>query len=243
MGLKKDYLDYISESIVSTLGDMRGKRMLELGDQEMNDSTIAEKTGKEYFEKRGVVHTSFDLNGLHGALKVNLARPIENPAWQGHFDIVTNSGTSQHVEPTKAQYVCFMNMHKLLQVGGVAVHLVPDILELKTKGSWKTLCNNYYSREFFEMLAEENGYSLISTRVIDGNICACLQKQSDAPFMKNRAALLRHIHREKGGIIYPGINITWRGWYMLRMIHYSKHPMEIPGLLMRKSSRFIKRLR
>ena len=51
----------------------------------------------------GVQHTSFDLNAKHGALPVDLAQPIGDPRWLGVFDIVTNSGTSEHVEPLEAQ--------------------------------------------------------------------------------------------------------------------------------------------
>lgn len=234
MGLRVDYLDYILESIFSTLGDMLGKTMLELGDQEIMGGGIVEKTGKEYFEKRGVLHTSIDLNGLHGAIKVDLAKPIKNPKWQNHFDIITNSGTSQHIEPKKAQYICFMNVHNLLKVGGIAVHLVPDHVEMKTTGRWKNIANNYYSSQFFEMLAESNDYRTISIKIIDGNICTCLQKQFDRPFMKDREKFLKYILREKGGMTYPGINESWFKFYARRTFYYLKNPGGILGMIRRK---------
>ena len=51
MSLKTVYLDYILECISSGAGDLRGKKMLELGDQVIADEIIPEKTGKEYFGK------------------------------------------------------------------------------------------------------------------------------------------------------------------------------------------------
>ena len=73
MGLQPSYLDYIEECVTSQLGDLAGTRMLELGDQTIGAAGIDETTGKEYFENRGVQHTSFDLNAKHGALPVDLA--------------------------------------------------------------------------------------------------------------------------------------------------------------------------
>jgi hypothetical protein len=206
MGLQPGYLDYIQECVTSELGDMAGKRMLELGDQTIGVAGIPERTGKEYYENRGVQHTSFDLNAKHGALPVDLAQPIEDPQWLGAFDIVTNSGTSEHVEPLDAQYACFMNIHDFLKVGGISIHLVPDLDELEQRGYWQSHCNNYYTHGFFALLAELNGYTLVSSKVINGLRCACLRKTTDAPFTENRDALLAEIGRKTGGVVYSGIN-------------------------------------
>jgi hypothetical protein len=174
--------------------------MLELGNQHIKDNvegTIAEKTGKEYYQNRGVLHTSVDLNGMDGALKVDLSKPVPFPEWLGYFDIITNLGTSEHVEPKAGQYECFMNVHNCLKVGGIAVHMVPDFEELENRGCWKNHCNNYYSREFFKMLVEKNDYKLISLTSVDGNVWACVQKQRDVPFMKNREEFLGYIIRKQ----------------------------------------------
>lgn len=93
------YLDFIQKCIDSTLGELAGKRMLELGDQVIRGSLGPERTGKEHFETRGVLHTSFEMNGEHGALNVDLSKPITNPEWLNAFDIVANTGTFEHVEP------------------------------------------------------------------------------------------------------------------------------------------------
>ena len=148
MGLEPSYLDFIDECVAATLGELRGRRMLELGDQVIDHEAIPEKTGKQYYENRGVLHTSFDLNGQNGALRVDLSRRIRKPAWLGAFDIITNAGTTEHVEPFEAQYICFLNIHNCLRGGGVAVSIVPDVGELDRHGAWKDHCNHYYSHEF-----------------------------------------------------------------------------------------------
>lgn len=206
MGLEPDYLDYIQECVVATMDDFTDKRMLELGNQLINAEQIQERTGKTYYRNRGVLHTSFDLNGKDGAIRVDLSKPIGKKKWLNAFDIVTNSGTSEHVEPFETQYECFKNIHNCLKIGGIAIHIVPDAIELEERGLWKGHCNNYYTHEFFALLAELNGYQLISSKVINGTRCACLQKVTDSPFTSEKEELLAAITRKEGGIVYLGIN-------------------------------------
>ncbi|HSR56104.1 MAG TPA: hypothetical protein VLN73_07665, partial [Alphaproteobacteria bacterium] len=118
----------------------------------------------------------------------------------------TNSGTTEHVEPFEAQYTCFMNIHDCLKTGGISIHLVPDLDELEQRGWWKNHSNNYYTHAFFAGLAELNGYTLVSSKVINGLRSACLRKNSDAPFTEDREAVLEHIGRRTGGVVYSGIN-------------------------------------
>jgi hypothetical protein len=209
MGLKSAYLDYIYESVMATVGSLQGKRMLELGNQHIFETSIREKTGKEYYSNRGVQHTSVDLNGLDGAIEVDLSKPIEIAGWNEYFDIVTNSGTSEHVSPKKAQYECFMNIHKCLKVGGVAIHLIPDIDELVNRGYWKNHCKYYYSGEFVKMLIENNSYKLVSSRIIGGLICFSVQKMGSVPFMKDREEFLKYIVVKKSGI---RTSLSDNGW-------------------------------
>ena len=206
MGLKKFYLDYILESITMSIGDLTGKKMLELGDQEVKGDSIPERTGKEYFENRGIFHTSVDLNGLHGAIKIDLSKPAKTPEWVSYFDIITNAGTSEHVEPKQGQFECFRNVHTWLKVGGIAIHVVPNVIDLEGEGLWNDHCNNYYSQSFFELLAKNNDYEIISLKTAGGLIYCCLLKKSDIPFMKDRRSFLRYIQRRRGGIVYRGVN-------------------------------------
>jgi len=183
-----------------------GQRMLELGDQVILDAPDLPPTGKAYYTSRGFTHTSVDLNGAHGSLRHNLAKPMPH-TWDGQFDVVTNAGTTEHVEPFTAQYTCFESLHRVLAVGGVAVHIVPDVDELDQRGAWKWHSNQYYSHAFFHMLADQNGYRLIaSTILIGGHRCAALHKVADQPFMTDRRMFLSQVARRPGGQIYYGIN-------------------------------------
>lgn len=206
MGIKQSYLEYINKCIGDALGDMRGKRMLELGNQVMMGNFIPQKTGKEYFKDRGIEHISVDWNGLDGALPLDLTRPEQFIKWYNYFDIITNCGTTEHVETLKDQYKCFSVIHDCLKCGGIAIHVVPDIDELLNKGSYSGHSLNYYSHAFFKMLAVNNGYRLLSSEIIEDHLCACLQKNKDVPFMKDRKEFLKHIARRPPGTLYHDPN-------------------------------------
>lgn len=205
MGLRRAYVDFIQRSVDATLGGLAGTKMLELGNQRFSRREwMGARTGKAYFSKRGVEHISLDFNGKDGAVALDLSEAIDKPEWSNHFDIITNSGTTEHVEPFSAQFTCFGNLHHWLKPGGIFIHIVPAIEELERTGRWKNHCNHYYSAAFFEMLAHENDYDLIESTVINDLRSACLRKTQDAPFMLDRAVFERHITRKEGGIDYAG---------------------------------------
>jgi len=188
-------LRFIETSIEQAFGERRtsGLRMLELGNQEIREPDIDEDTGKEYFTNRGYEHVSVDVNGLHGAVARDLTRPEQFQDWHGAWDILTNSGTTEHVEPLEAQYECFSIIHDCVRTGGIAVHLVPDAHERDKNGAWKGHCRFYYSGEFFELLAKECEYELLANTVINGLRCAAVGKTKDAPFMDDRPGFLGSI--------------------------------------------------
>jgi len=206
MGLWPEALAYIERCAAATVGELSGKSMLELGNQRIKVPSIEEDTGREYYERRGVAHTAFDLNGRDGAIPVDLGKPDTSGRWHQGFDIITNSGTTEHVEPLAAQYECFRNIHEWLRPGGVAVHMVPDVHALDEEGAWQGHCRSYYSVEFFELLAKQCGYSLVHPEWISGLVCVGLQKAGDAPFGCEREALLAAIARRDVGKTYRGIN-------------------------------------
>lgn len=207
------HLDFIDRHVGAELGGLAGTSMLELGNQRVLNGfwgkrfspRVSERTGKAYYTRRGVQHTSFDLNGRDGALPIDLSKPIEADQWPP-FDFVTNSGTTEHVEPYEAQYACFENIHRLTRTGGLMFHIIPAIEELAAGGFWRYHCNNYYSREFFSTLCDANAYRLIAQDVMDELLCVCLRKTEPRPFMADRDAFLRGIIRREGGVTYGGIN-------------------------------------
>jgi hypothetical protein len=198
MGIANNILHLIENTVRTSFGDLRGRTMLELGNQELEPGS-SERLAKRYFEALGVIHTSIDLNGQDGALIVDLSRPTDRLDWIGHFDAITNCGTTEHVDPHDAQYEAFKNLHVWLRVGGISIHTLPDVDALEERGSWRGHCNNYYSARFVEMLAKENGYTILDLQSINSLVVFSLRKDADRPFMTDRAKLLSHIAYRKGG--------------------------------------------
>lgn len=194
MGLRPSYLHFVESSIEQAFGvAVSGLRMLELGDQVISDPNIAEETGKAYFTNRGFEHVSVDINGLHGAIVRDLTRPEQFQDWHGSWDVLTNSGTTEHVEPFESQYECFGIIHDCMKVGGIAIHLLPDVYERDEHGAWENHCRYYYSKPFFELVAKECGYELLSNTVINGLRCATVRKTKNVPFMSDRSSFLESI--------------------------------------------------
>ena len=196
--------------------------MLELGDQTIDEAAkLSEKTGKAYFEARSYQHTSVDLNGMNGALVLDLTQPEQFTQFLGQFDVVTNSGTTEHVEPLEKQYESFLIIHQCLKVGGVAVHIVPDAVSHDTDGMWRGHCPFYYTAEFFDMLAAENGYVMIENTVINGLRAAAFVKAADRPFMEDRKRLTDAIAVRSGGASYGYLHKKSKGAKLIRRIKKS----------------------
>ena len=81
-----------------------GLHWCELGNQRFG--SVAAKT---VYQRKGVIHTSIDINGLDGAIPLDLDTPIPANMRQ-KFRVVTNYGTSEHVNN---QYSAFKNVHDL----------------------------------------------------------------------------------------------------------------------------------
>lgn len=143
---------------------LNGMKMAEFGNQKLKfDPGVGARrlqTAKPYFEFFGVRHVSFDTNGRGASYYQDLSRPIDNAQLRaetglglGEFDIVTNFGTSEHVEaPTQIQV--FRNAHALARYGGLMVHAVPRAGTCKDHGVWK------YTADWFAQLAAGQGYQI-----------------------------------------------------------------------------------
>ncbi|MBN1799631.1 MAG: hypothetical protein JW822_13730 [Spirochaetales bacterium] len=160
---------------------LNGIKMCELGNQHFFVEGIEFQTAKEYFLSLGVNHTSIDINGQDGALTLNLAKPVTDPALVGNFDIVTNYGTAEHVSN---QYECYRNMHNFCRRGGLFIHVAPLV------GSWPLHCEHYYYPLFFIRLAEANKYRVLKQEIFFAReaedtliIFIALEKTGRLPFM------------------------------------------------------------
>ena len=153
MGITK-LIDEYERSILQSLSlPYSGLKWCELG----NQSTWDRKSAKEMYITRGVDHTSIDLNGQDGVLRLDLERPL--PEYLiGKFDIVTNYGTVEHINDQNA---VFHNIHKLCKKGGIMVHGLPFVLNWPRHGRY------YYAREFADSLADVCNYNLVDVDLLD----------------------------------------------------------------------------
>ena len=165
-----------------------GKRMLELGGK-----INAPFTYKAYFEALGFEHISIDWNGEHGALK----RDLRNPLWPefGSFSIVSNMGTTEHVNNQRGVWE---NIHHLTKPGGVYVGQTPyhDGKSWYWHGDW------YPTEPFFESFCALNNWELermyIDRDIPNQNLYVRMVKQEESAFVMPELSLIkRNVRRPR----------------------------------------------
>jgi hypothetical protein len=172
MGVNKRCLGEIKKGIAELNMPYEEMKMGEFGAQRLVRKTFKHHpdfktvykdcaTSKQYFEKLGVDHTSFDLTGQFGCVHMDLSKIHEE--WKGKFDLLTDCGTSEHVRG--GQYEVFANAHNFVREGGVMYHVNPVVgrmLKMHTPE-----LSVYYHSDFYENLAELNGYRIIETKTVN----------------------------------------------------------------------------
>lgn len=162
MGYNQSYLWWVNAQVDKVYNSVKNLKMLELGNQLIKKSpAIKETTGKDYYTKLGYDHTSIDLNGLNGALKKDLSNLDDFKEYKKYFNVITNSGTTEHVEPFEGQYNAFLNIHNSLKIGGLAIHIVPDV-EFSKPGH----AQYYYDLNFYDTLVENSDYTYLDTTIL-----------------------------------------------------------------------------
>lgn len=156
-----------------------GKTMLELGDKVNRRLTY-----KAFFESLGYRHVSVDLNGLHGALKMDLRRPLN----LGTFDFISNIGTTEHVA---SQHGVWRNICEAMHVGSVLASITP------APGHWVWHGMFYPKEEFYRQLAALNGLSIerLYTEGCEGRkmVFARMSRVAEVPFsMPDESNLYRN---------------------------------------------------
>ena len=124
----------------------------------MGDGKLIKGSSKYYHTSLGVKHDSFDINGIDGAEKVDLTKPIDKK-YMGNYNVVTNFGNSEHCGERDDQYVVFDNMDKFCCRGGLMIHNVPHT------GNWPGHGNVWYTTDFFEALAKIYDYDIITLEI------------------------------------------------------------------------------
>lgn len=150
------YEYYVNNYAEKNSKQLRDVCMLELGNQIFQDDSLIVKmnlprTVKEYWESKGVQHTSIDLNGEDGALPLDLAAPLPE-RFYNVFDIITNCGTSEHVEN---QFECWRNIHRCLRLNGFLLSAIPEKYKYN-----EDHCDWFYDTDFFEVFAKRLGYRI-----------------------------------------------------------------------------------
>lgn len=192
MGLKHNTIKIIEICISKIFKNYENLKMLELGDQVIHEKRD-KRTGKEYFIEQGFDHISVDLNGLHGSIIKDLTIPSQFLEWNNYFDVVTNAGTTEHVEPYNRQWEAFSVIHNCLKPGGVAIHILPEINSRDKTGTWFDHCHYYYSFDFFKKLSKRCNYEIIFHEELQGNIIVAYIKKEDNEFKISRNELLEKI--------------------------------------------------
>lgn len=119
---------------------LMGDSMLELGGKVNQPFTY-----KSTFTALGFRHVSVDWNGDHQALPLDLRHPIS----LGTFDMVTNIGTSEHVDDQRGVW---QNLVEACHIGSVLISTTPLL------GSWWWHAEHFPTREFYKELAARNGF-------------------------------------------------------------------------------------
>jgi hypothetical protein len=173
-----------------------GKEMLELGCQIIRGNTITPHTNIacEYFNSIGIKCLSIDLQKCGKAIIIDLREPMPE-YFHNRFDIITNSGTTEHITPINGQYVSFKNIHDCAKNGGIMMHFVP----IKDKSN-PAHSPFFYDCKFFERLAELNNYEIIAIeeygRARRDQYCAiCLRKINDDDFTTEKDKFLEFIYK------------------------------------------------
>lgn len=158
-----------------------GETMLELGDKWNPEQ--GHVTYKSCFEELGYRHVSVDLNGRNGALPLDLTKPLN----LGTFDMVTNIGTTEHVDK---QEPVWRNVCEAMHVGSVLISTTPKPHGPWPHGIWLP------TEEFFEELAALNGMT-VQRLYIDGKdhrimVMARLVRMAEHKFvMPNQKLIVR----------------------------------------------------
>ena len=155
-----------------------GLRVCEFGDQifwihTLKRFGLTHEVARDWYLDCGAKeYVSIDMNGEHGAIKMDLSKAfwpkaVADTVMYERFDVVTNIGTSEHVDPgpgqdaLEAQYNCFKNAYDLCKVGGLMIHQLPPV------GQWLDHCRIRYHDRLPMALARDFRCELINNERVN----------------------------------------------------------------------------
>lgn len=130
--------------------------------------------------------TSFDFYPENGATVIDLSLPIDNKL-KNSFDLVTNFGTTEHVQN---QYICWKNIFDMLKINGLSINEIPK------KNSWHGHCKYYFDESTVESLKQD--FEIIDTQDVyypnSGNLLFfVLKKKHDSEFITTKNILMENM--------------------------------------------------
>jgi len=154
--------------------------MIELGYQEINQND--DPSGRKFspirfrnlYKNKFKTWRTLDLCGGEGIELFDLSILTSE---RECADIITDYGTTEHVEKEKGQYNCWVNVHNMLKINGLVIHALP------MAGMWPGHCRWYYTLDFFHNF-EKYGYKIIKLERTWHDLIFCkMIKINDCPFM------------------------------------------------------------
>jgi len=169
MGVTKQAFNLLSD-IINNMNDINEKNYIEIGIQNFSGPQFRYQFLRDeicgYF--RNCI--SLDLHNVKDVTICDLSVYHENLY---NADLMTNFGTSEHVEYEEGQYNCWKNMHNWLNINGIIIHEIPEI------GSWKNHCRYYTDFDFFKNFTTI-GYEILELNNHsdeNGNLNWCVMKK------------------------------------------------------------------
>lgn len=141
--------------------------------------------------------TSIDITGENNSVIINLSLPISDEFIR-KFDIVTNFGTSEHVQD---QFNCWKNIFNMLVVDGIVISEIPKI------GFLPKHCKYYFDENTFKSLEDDFDILEITDRNYNYNdklIYCVLKKIHDGQFKTTSSKFLNTIYIDQNFIDTQG---------------------------------------
>jgi hypothetical protein len=159
------------EDLLAELYGLFGRERPFLGSPTGADFTEHAPPSRDFWTTLGFSYWTVDFGGHRNSLALDLNRDSVPDELRGTFDLVVNTGTTEHIAN---QDNAFRVIHDFTAKRGVMYHEVP--VALKDHG----LIN--YTRKFFDKLCYCNGYRPLFLDCDEVMIRAAIAKLSDRPF-------------------------------------------------------------
>ncbi len=182
------YTTFTVEKLQAIIDKFKPKKVMDLGAQNLyNQPNIPAPYANEFYEPQNILYSCIDLSNENNSLLIDLSKPLTEIIYNGYFDLVVDSGTSEHVSDEQGKfswesiYNCWKIKHDLLNVTGVMYSENP-----KT-GNWPEHGRQYFTKEFYYGMISLAGYELLDigehaacNNIIDGwNIYCTMRKISN----------------------------------------------------------------